>query len=422
MPDQSHATSSAVADLDRLRPVEEARATVLRHASPLPAEHVGLIEAIGRTLAEDLIAQTNQPPFPAATMDGYAVLAEDASPWREVIGAQMAGATDAPEVTDGTAVRITTGAPLPPGANAVVPVELTEMTDDDHVIIHAEEIHAGQNVRPVGFDVRKGDLILPAGTVVGPAEIGLIAAEGWVPVPVRRRPKVSVLSTGDELVEPTERLGPGQIRDSNRFSVIAAVQQAGAEVVWAGKAPDEREPLRELLLERIAASDIVITSGGVSMGELDLVKALLGEIATVHFRRVFMKPGKPFNFATAGEDGRTLFFGLPGNPVSALAGFELFVRPAIATMLGRLEIERPRVQVTLTRATMPADRPEYQRAVVRVGADGRLEAHNTGVQASSRLASFVGANALLIVPPREVEYQPGDLLEAILLAPPLGPA
>ena len=239
--------------------------------------------------------------------------------------------------------------------------------------------------------------LLPAGTVLGPAEIGLLAGLGFTPVPVRRRPRVSVLSTGDELVEPGEPVGPGQIRDSNRFSIVTALESAGADVVWSGKGPDERDALERVMRERIAESDVVITSGGVSMGELDLIKAILGDLATVYFRRIFMKPGKPLNFATVGE---TLLFGLPGNPVSALVGFELFVRPALAVMAGRDPNVTPRVNVTLQQETPPTDRIEYQRAIVSVSDEGRLIARTTGGQASSRLASFLGANAFLVIPPQ----------------------
>jgi molybdenum cofactor synthesis domain-containing protein len=361
-------------------------------------------------------------------MDGFAVLAEDHSPWREILGDQMAGRVQDLEVTPGTAVRITTGAPLPKGADAVVQVELTEPAED-HVIIHDENVSPGQNVRPVGVDLRKGDLLLPAGTVLGPPEIGLVAGFGQIPVTVHRRIRVSVLSTGDELVEPGQPLGPGQIRDSNRFSLIAALRGEGADVVWSGKAPDEREPLRALLEERIAASDVVVTSGGVSMGELDLVKALMGELTgvRVHVRRVFMKPGKPFTFATAERFDPTegtppvLIFGLPGNPVSALAGFEVFIRPALATLSGKRSIDRPKVPVRLTEETRPSDRIEYQRAIVRVGQDGRLEAATTGSQASSRLVSFVGANALLEISPRSEPYASGEIVTALLTGPLRGP-
>lgn len=419
---RSHDPSTgAEADLDRLRHPDEVRTTVLRFAAPLPAELVPIDRAVWRVLAHDLVAPEDHPPFAAATMDGFAVLAEDHSPWREVLGDQMAGTVEDLEVTPGTAVRITTGAPLPPGADAVVQVERTEPAED-HVIILQEDVAPGQNVRPVGVDLRRGDLLLPAGTVLGPAEVGLVAGFAAMPVAVRRRPRVSILSTGDELVEPGQPLGPGQIRDSNRFSLMAAVASAGADIVWSGKAPDERTPLRELLMERIAASDVVVTSGGVSMGELDLVKALLGELpgVTVHVRRVFMKPGKPFNFATAdrGDGGPpTLIFGLPGNPVSALAGFELFLRPALATLAGRPDIQRPKVSVRLLHETPASDRIEYQRAIVGVDAEGHLGARTTGSQASSRLLSFIGANALLEIHPRETPYAAGEEVDALLVGP-----
>jgi molybdenum cofactor synthesis domain-containing protein len=345
------------------------------------------------------------------------VVAADSSPWREVIGAQMAGSMIDVEVTDGTAVRITTGAPVPRGADAVVKVESTEPAED-HVIIHQELVKSGENIRGIGADVRRGDVLLSEGTVLGPAEIGLLAGLGKTPVNVHRRPRASVLSTGDELVDPGQPIGPGQIRDSNRFSLVAALLTTDAEIVWSGKAPDQRDALEALLRERIADSDVVITTGGVSMGELDLVKAILGDLATVHFRRLFMKPGKPLNFATVGE---TLIFGLPGNPVSAIVGFEVFVRPVLAIMAGRRQTEAPRVPVTLAAETQPADRIEYQRAVVRVAEDGRLVATVTGSQASSRLLSLAGANALLVIPPRDEPYRAGERVEAVLLGAPLAP-
>ena len=234
------------------------------------------------------------------------------------------------EVSLGTAAWITTGAPVPSGATAVVPVEATELADE-HVIVHQERVAPGENIRPVGVDLAKGSVVLQRGSLLGAAEMGLLASLGVDPVEVVRRPRVSVLSTGNELVEPDETPGPGQIRDANRFSLIAALQEAGADVIWAGRGPDDAAALRSSLIDRIAESDVVITSGGVSMGDLDLIKPLLSELAEVHFRRVFMKPGKPFNFATSGD---TLIFSLPGNPVSALVGFEVFIRPALRSMLG----------------------------------------------------------------------------------------
>lgn len=409
------AGASETDDLDRLRSPNEAKAIVLKHVRLLDSEPVPITAASWRVLAEDVTATEDHPPFPAATMDGYAVVAADSSPWREVIGVQTAGDMISVEVTEGYAVRITTGAPVPPGANAVVKVENTEPAED-HVVIHQESVKPGENIRQIGSDVRSGEPLLPAGTVLGPAEIGLLAGLGYTPLVVRRQPRVSVLSTGDELVDPGQPLRPGQIRDSNRFSLVTALQTTGAHLVWSGKAPDERHSLEAVIRDRIAESDVLITTGGVSIGELDLVKAILDDIATVHFRRVFMKPGKPLNFATAGN---TLIFGLPGNPVSALVGFEVFVRPALGMLAGRRQIDHARVPVRLAQPTPPTDRIEYQRAVVGVDIDGRLTGRTTGSQASSRLASLVGANALLIIPPRDTAYEPGEVVDALLLGPPV---
>jgi gephyrin len=409
---------TATNDLDRMIHPQEALETILAHARPLGTESVPIGDAAWRVLADDLVAPEDHPPFAASTMDGYAVVAIDGSPWREVLGVQKAGAVLDVEVTDGMAVKIMTGAPIPPGADAVVQVENTE-TADDHVIIHQDDVPVGLNIRPIGVDVKKGDLILAAGTRLGPSELGMVAAMGLNPVPVYKRARISILSTGDELVEPGDPVGPGQIRDSNRFSLMAAIEAEGGEIVWSGKTPDERPGLEQLLQERIADSDIVITSGGVSMGDLDLVKALLVELATVHFRRIFFKPGKPLNFATSGN---ALIFGLPGNPVSALTTFELFLRPALAVLNGRGPCPRALVPVVLDQRAIPADRIEYQRARVSVAPDGTLHAAPNGSQASSRLASFVGVNALLVIAPREFDYEAGERVQAMMLAAPFASA
>jgi gephyrin len=404
---------STVVDPDRMIHPEEAKATIFRYLRRLPTEEIPLREAPWRVLSSDLVAAEDQPPFPAATMDGYAVIADDPSPWREIVGRQSAGYVADLDVSLGTAAWITTGAPVPSGADAVVPVELTELADE-HVIVHQEHVEPGQNIRPIGVDLAKGSVVLERGSVLGAAEMGLLAGLGVDPAEVVRRPRVSVLSTGNELVEPGETPGPGQIRDANRFSLIAALEEAGAEVIWSGRGPDDGPALRTSLIDRIAGSDVVITSGGVSMGDLDLVKPLLAEFADVHFRRVFMKPGKPFNFATSGD---TLIFSLPGNPVSALVGFEIFIRPALRTMLGAAEIDRPRARVQLDHPVQPSDRIEFQRAIARIDLDGHLRASTTGPQASSRLASLVGANALIPVPPGDDPIRAGSHLEAILIGP-----
>jgi gephyrin len=400
-------------DSERLLHPDEARAKIFERLRRQPAQEVPLRDAPWRVLARDVVAPEDHPPFPAATMDGYAVIADDPSPWREIVGRQTAGSVEEIEVTLGTAAWITTGSPVPQGATAVVPVEATELADE-HVIIHQDHVEAGASIRPVGVDLAKGDSILHAGDVLGPAEMGLLAAMGVDPVPVVRRPRVSVLSTGNELVEPGATPGPGQIRDSNRFSLIAALQEAGAEVVWDGRGADDFDALRASLMRRVAESDVVITSGGVSMGDLDLIKPLLSELADVHFRRVFMKPGKPFNFATSGN---ALVFSLPGNPVSALVSFEVFLRPALRSMLGANDIDRPRVQVGIAHDIQPSDRIEFQRAVVRVTADGSLEAWTTGSQASSRLASLIGANALIVIPPGPDCLTAGSRVDALLVGP-----
>lgn len=404
-------------ELDRMRPPDEARRIISSQLPRLPHEHVPLMDAIGRILAEDIVAPEDHPPFPASTMDGFAVLAEDLSPWRQILGTQNAGDTIDEEVTDGHVIRIMTGAPLPSGANAVVPVEATEVKEDGHVVIHQEDVAAGENIRPVGSDVTKGTLVLPAGTQLGPAEIGLVASMGVDPVPVSRRPRVSVLSTGDELIEPDQPLAPGHIRDSNRFSLVAALRQEPVEITWVGKAPDNLRQLETFLHERMESDDIIITSGGVSMGERDLIKAILFDADDVdlHFRRLYMKPGKPLNFATKDS---TLVFGLPGNPVSSLVTFELFLRTSIRAMAGATEVDRPTLRVTLTENTPPSDRIEYQRGVVSVGTDGKLVARSTGMQRSSRLASFLGANALLVIAPREHDYKAGETVDALMLGAP----
>jgi molybdenum cofactor synthesis domain-containing protein len=407
------ASASMAADPERMLHPDEARATIFRYLWRLPVESVSLRDAPWRVLSGDLVATEDQPPFPAATMDGYAVVADDPSPWREIVGRQSAGYIADLEVGIGTAAWITTGAPIPSGATAVVPVEATELADD-HVIVHQEHVAPGENIRPVGVDLAKGSAVLQRGSLLGPAEMGLLAGLGVDPVEVVRRPRVSVLSTGNELVEPDETPGPGQIRDANRFSLIAALQEAGAEIIWTGRGPDDAAALRSSLIDRIAASDVVITSGGVSMGDLDLVKPLLSELAQVHFRRVFMKPGKPFNFATSGD---TLLFSLPGNPVSALVGFEVFIRPALRSMLGATAIDRPRTRVRLDHSVRPTDRIEFQRGTVRVDSEGHLKASTTGPQASSRLASLVGANALIVVPPGADPLPAGSRVEAILVGP-----
>ena len=395
---------------EMVRP-EVALETVLRHTPVLGTEAVLLPEARGRVLAADVVASTDMPPFPASSVDGYAVIADDPAPTRRVLAEVTAG--DAREVTvvPGTAVRTMTGAPVAPGADAVVMVEFVEERGGQISLTRA--VRAGENAQRAGQDVRKGQRVLAAGTVLGPPEIGLLAAMGQKGAVVFRRPRVAVLSTGDELVEPWEEAGPAKIRDSNRYAIMAAVEAAGAIALTMGMVKDVRSEQQEKIRAGLEVADVVITSGGVSMGVKDLVKGILEEMGTVHLGRVSMKPGKPFTFATVGDK---IAFGLPGFPVSSLVGFELFVRPSLLKMQGHSRVTRPRVEVTLEHDVTPApDRAEYQRAVVHWDG-GELRATTTGLQASGRLLSLVGANALLIFAPGQKRLA-GERVSAILTGP-----
>lgn len=385
--------------------------TVLAHTPLLGSEMVALTAARDRVLAEDVVAPFDLPPFAASAVDGYAVVSDDPSETRRVVGQVMAGQERELVVVPGAAVRTMTGAPVAPGADAVAMVEYVQEMDGQ--IALTRPVRAGENVRPAGQDLRAGDLVLARGTSVGPAEMGLLASVGLREVSLFLRPRVAVLSTGDELVEPWEEAGPARIRDSNRYALMAAVASAGGVPVSLGMVRDVRYRQRDRIRRGLEIADVLITSGGVSVGLRDLVKGILEEIGTVHVGRVFMKPGKPLTFATV---GRKVAFGLPGFPVSSLVTFELFVRPSLLKMQGRSDLERPRVEAILDHDVTPAeDRSEYQRAVVR-WEDGELRASSTGSQSSSRLLSMVGSNALLLFSPGR-KRRAGERVTAILTGP-----
>jgi molybdenum cofactor synthesis domain-containing protein len=393
--------------------VAQALQTILAHCPPLGGEEVPLTAALNRVLAADILAPMPMPPFPAAAKDGYAVIAADPTRRRRLIGEQMAGHMAAVRVEPGTVVRITTGAAIPPGADAVLMVEHT--TEQDGWVTIEATVAPGADIRPVGQDITAGERVLSRGTVLGPAEIGLLAAVGQATVPVYRRPRVAILSTGDELREPGEPLGPGQIYDANRFSLAAAVALAGGLPHPFGIAVDTPEALQAFLAAALADHDVLLTSGGVSMGRLDLLKPILESRGTVHFGRVLMKPGKPVTFATL--EGRPIF-ALPGFPVSALVAFELFVRPALRHMQGDYAWQRPRLPVTLAHDLHhDPERVEYQRARVVLEGD-RFVATTTGPQGSGRLLSLVGANALLELPPGNGFLPAGTTVTALLVQPP----
>lgn len=382
--------------------------TVLRYTPALGAERVPMAGVAGRVLAVDLFAREDLPLFAASAVDGYAVRSDDPSPSRRVLAEVMAGQDRDVAVAPGTAVRTMTGAPVASGADAVAMVEYVQEQGGE--IVLTRPVRAGENVRPAGQDLRAGQLVLARGTLLGPPEVGLLAALGHGEAEVYRRPRVAVLSTGDELVEPWEEAGPAKIRDSNRYALMAAVELAGGEPISMGMVRDDRSEQQERIRRGLEGADVLITSGGVSMGVRDLVKGILEGMGRVHFGRVSMKPGKPLTFATIGEK---LAFGLPGFPVSSLVTFELFVRPALLKMQGYPEVLRPRVEVVLEHDVTPAaDRREYQRAVVR-WESGRLLASTTGLQASGRLLSMVGANALLVFEPGQ-KRRAGETVAAIL--------
>jgi molybdopterin molybdotransferase len=345
--------------------VEEAAATILAHVVPLGTERLPASAAHGRVLAREVRSSEAMPPFNASTMDGYAVLADDPSPRRRLLGIITAGRPLDETVVPGTAIRIMTGAPLPPGADAVIMQELTR-EDDGHVILD-RAARRGESITPRGQVIAVGLVVLAPGGAVGAAVLGLLATLGIGEVEVYRRPRVAVLSTGDELVEADQPAPYGLIRDSNRPSLLAAVREAGGEPYSLGIARDDEEVQRRLVRQGLDKADVLVTSGGVSVGTRDLIKPLLEEIGTVYFGSVALKPGKPLTFAKIGEKTA---FGLPGNPVSSLVSMEVFVRPALRKLQGFARLQRPTVEVTLGHDVRQLRRAELTgspRAVAEAG-------------------------------------------------------
>ena len=403
---------------------DEAAVLVLQHTPVLGVENVSISQCAGRVLAEDLVAEAPLPAFPSSAVDGFALRASDAGKTLRVVGESAAGRPFQGAIPPGSAARILTGGVLPEGADSVVMVEDVQLSGDTVTV--PGPLKAGANFHKVGDDLKPGDRILAAGTQLGAAEIGVAAATGRASLSVRRRPRVALMSTGDELVEVGNRPGPGQIPDSNRWALLAALREAGAEVNVLGIAPDEAEPLRALVVDALGDADALVTSGGVSVGTHDLVKPLLESLGTVHVGRVKLKPGKPFTFATLGHAplpdplpwGERVAFGLPGFPVSSLVTFEVFVRPALRKMQGFAQLHRPTLPVRLGYDARPtADRTEYQRVTLR--RDGlELIAETTGSQSSSRLMSLAGAHALVKVPAGDQGIIAGSIVEAMILSLP----
>jgi molybdenum cofactor synthesis domain-containing protein len=397
-------------------PVEEARRLVAAHAVPLGVEQVDALSADGRILAEDVAAPDPIPDMPKSAVDGYALRAADGEAPRRVLAELTAGMQAGLSIEPGTAARIMTGAPVPDGADAVIMVEQTE--EHAGVVQIHQPVKPGDSIHTVGQDIKRGELVLMRGSLIGSAEIGLLATVGQTRVKVYRRPVVAVLATGDEVFDPHETPIPGGVRDSNRYALMAAAREAGCTAISLGIARDDEATQRAAILHGLEQADVLLTSGGVSMGTRDLIKPLLAELGTVHFGRIAFKPGKPTTFATVQtKAGVKLAFGLPGYPVSSLVSFEVFVRPALRRLQGAAQPDRPLVRVTLNEPIRSSpDRPEFQRAIVG-WRDGRLFARSTGAQGSSRLLSLRGANALIHVPAGGKTYQPGEELEALLMGP-----
>lgn len=406
-------------------PFAEARAHVLERCSPLPATAVDLDDALGCVLADTAVAPEPVPPFANSGMDGYAVRATDVAdadegrPVRLRVVGTIAAAGAAPDarVEAGTAVRIMTGAPLPAGADAVVMVERSSVVGDDEVDL-TQAVPIGLHVRPVGDDVAVGDEVVPAGTVLHPAHLGVLATVGLRRPVVIPRPRVGVLSTGDELVDDGGPLGPGQIRESNRPTLVAALRAYGVDAVDLGTVPDDRMALTAALERAATDHDAVVTSGGVSMGDFDLVKVVLDELAEMRWMQIAIRPAKPFAFGVL--DG-TPVFGLPGNPVSSLVSLSLLGVPGLRRLAGRADLDLP--QVSAVAGDGLGRRPDGRTAYLRVACrwDGsRLRAEAVGRQGSHQLSATAGANGLAVLPDGP-GVAAGDDVDVILLHSPFGP-
>jgi molybdopterin molybdotransferase len=393
---------------------EAARTAILDHMTPLGAEAVPVAEAVGRVLAVDVTAPWDLPSWDNSAMDGYAVRARDAAApvTLEIAGYIPAGSAGGGALVPGTAARILTGAPLPAGADAVVPFEDAEERGKD-VVVH-RPTRSGAHVRRRGEDLRSGETILQAGTVLGPAEVSALATCSRVTVPVVRRPRVGIVSTGDELVPPGEPLAPGKIHDSNALALAAAVRELGGEPVPLGIARDDRVALRALLAEGLRA-DALVTSAGVSMGDRDLVREVLRELSVEEvFWKVDIKPGRPTAF---GLRGRTPVFSLPGNPVSTLLTFEQFVRPALLRMMGHRRVLRPIARATLQDAV---PRKAGRVAFLRVRLERReraLLAWSAGAQDTGILRTLLRADGIAVLPAEWGDVAAGAAVEVQVLRP-----
>ncbi|MEL7157151.1 MAG: gephyrin-like molybdotransferase Glp [Actinomycetota bacterium] len=386
-------------------PLEQAQERVNADIGVLDPVTVPVGDALGLVLAESISAPEPIPPFPNTAMDGFALRAADSvgasegAPATLPIAATIAAGAVAPRpLQAGEAMRIMTGAPMPDGADAVVMVELTRANGDTVDVL--AEVPVGNHVRPAGDDIEAGAVVFAPGTVITPGHLGVLASVGRTEVSVIRRPRVGVLSTGDELVVGSAPLAPGQIRDANRITLLSLLTEAGLEAVDLGLVPDDEGEIRAALARGVAETDAVITSGGVSMGDFDLIKAILNELGDMNWMQIAIKPAKPLAF---GVLSGTPVFGLPGNPVSSMVSFELFARPALRAMMGRPDRERPVLRAIADEPLRrhPDGKTHFSRVVVTQQGDGAWHARSAGGQGSHQLLAMATANGLAVVPDGE---------------------
>src|SRR2546430_3410819 len=397
----------------KLMNADDALARILASVPGLPAVDAPLLDALGLVLAEDIAADRDVPPFRNSAMDGYAVRGDDvasAPVELRVVGEVAAGAFPDRAVGPGEAMRIMTGAPIPDGADTVVRVEDTDNASD--VVTITAATPKGMATRQAGEDLRQGETILQTGTVLRPAEIGLLASVGRANVRVRKRPRVAVFSTGDEIVDLDQPMDRGQIRDSNRYTLASAIRAAGAEPWVRGIVRDSPDALRAALREALAA-DAIVTSSGVSVGDHDHLKPVLSELGTIDFWAIAIRPGRPLAFGELRDGERRVpIFGLPGNTVSALLTFEIFVRPALLRMQGRANVSRPRVKARLLE---PVDKPDFLRVFARGIHDPEAgTVRLTGPQGSGILRSMSPANCLIHLPVGPSRIDDGKIVDVIL--------
>uniref|UniRef100_UPI00358E6CA8 gephyrin-like isoform X2 n=1 Tax=Myxine glutinosa TaxID=7769 RepID=UPI00358E6CA8 len=411
-----------------LTSMDKAFVTVLETAPVLNKEPVHYTESLGRVLAQDVIAKDNLPSFPASIKDGYAVRAADGPGDRLVIGEVHAGQQPVQAVMPGQVMRITTGAPIPSGADAVIQVEDTELlkesengTEELEVRI-LNQARPGQDIRCIGQDIRRGECVLSRGSQLGPAEVGLLATLGAAHVEVHRLPVVAVMSTGNELLDSEEPLQPGMIHDSNRPTLVAAIREHGFLTLDLGIVRDHPDELLRAFREGLTRADVIVSSGGVSMGEKDYLKQVLTVDlqAQIHFGRVFMKPGLPTTFATVNTNGKKkMIFALPGNPVSATVTCNLFVIPALRKMQGTVDPRPTILKARLSFDVKLDSRPEYHRCILVWNHQEPIPwAQSTGNQLSSRLCSMRRANGLVMLPPKTEQYlelHKGEVVDVMVI-------